>query len=220
MNQEYGKVIDSALDSYKRSNGQKYRLKISGVQAGDEDFNKTFEEIIKKRIQENMKNNNAVLPEYDGMILEEDKSITNKTSDDFIKLRTDMFKIVFSAFHIPESMMSGNITNMKEIVSAFLSFGVDPFADTITEALNKRAGIDNYLDGNFYRVDTGKIHHRDIFDIATGVSNLISSSVMCVDEIREELGMEELDETWSKKHFITKNFEEIEKFLNTVEGGE
>ena len=50
---------------------------------------------------------------------------------------------------------------------------------------------------------------------------LIGSGVYCIDETREELGKEPLNTDWSRKHFITKNFEEIDRFLKGVaEGGE
>jgi hypothetical protein len=89
----------------------------------------------------------------------------------------------------------------------------------ITEALNKEAGIENYLAGNYYKVDTSRILHRDAFDVAADVSNLISSGVKCIDEVREMLGDAPLNTDWSRKHFITKNFEEIERFLTSTEKG-
>lgn len=88
------------------------------------------------------------------------------------------------------------------------------------ETLNKGAGIDNYLKGNYYAVDTSRINHQDIFNISQAVSNLISSGTFCVDEIREKLGEPPLNTDWSKKHFITKNFEEMQRFLNSPKGGE
>ena len=126
------------------------------------------------------------------------------------------------AFHIPESMMTGNITNMADVIGSFLTFGADPYADMITEALNKEAGVDNFIAGNYYYVDTSRIMHRDAFDVSADVSNLISSGVKCIDEVREMLGDAPLNTPWSRKHFITKNFEEIERFLQTLpeKGGE
>ena len=221
MYEDYGKVFSAAGKSFKRHNGQKYKIHIDGLKAGDEDFNKEFEEIVSKQLKNYMENENAIYPEFDGYKLESDNFISSgKSADDFLKLKSDLFSMVASVFHIPESMMKGNITNMKEIVGAFLSFGVDPYADMITEVLNKGAGEQNYLDGNYYLVDTRKINHRDIFDIAPAVANLTSSATMCVDEIRELLGLAPLNEDWSKKHFITKNFEEIQRFLNPVKGGD
>ena len=223
MYDQYGKILSAAAKSLKQSNGQKYKLHIEGVKAGDDEFNEEFNNFIAKQLKTYMESENAVYPEFDGYKLEADPAYANGSggsASDFVELKKELFSSVAGAFHIPESMMTGNITNMDDIIGSFLTFGVDPYADMITEALNKRAGIDNYLAGNYYQVDTSKIMHRDIFDVAADVSNLISSGVKCIDEVREMLGDAPLNTDWSRKHFITKNFEEIERFLSSAEGGE
>ena len=224
MYREYGKIIQSGAKALKQNNGLKYKLHIEGVKAGDDDFNKEFEGFIKEQLKSFMNSDSAVYPEFDGYKLEQDpaaKAATAQSSKTFVDLQKELTTKVAAAFHIPESMMTGNITNMKEVVSSFLTFGVDPYADAITEALNKRAGRDNYLRGNFYKVDTGKIQHQNIFELSTACNNLIASGVMCIDDILVELGREPLNTDWSTKHFITKNYEEIERFLTSLqEGGE
>ena len=225
MYREYGKILSSAAKALKQGNGQKYKLHIEGTKAGDDKFNEEFENYIKKQLKTYMESDNAVYPEFDGYKLEADPTYGNGKSgsaSDFISLKKELFSSVAGAFHIPESMMTGNITNMSDIIGSFLTFGVDPYADMITEVLNKEAGVDNFLAGNYYQVDTSRIMHRDAFDVAADVSNLISSGVKCIDEVREMLGDAPLNTPWSKKHFITKNFEEIERFLQTLpeKGGE
>ena len=225
MYREYGKILSSAAKALKQGNGQKYKLHIEGTKAGDDDFNKEFENYIKKQLKTYMESDNAVYPEFDGYKLEADPTYGNGKSgsaSDFVSLKKELFSSVAGAFHIPESMMTGNITNMSDIIGSFLTFGVDPYADMITETLNKEAGVDNFIAGNYYQVDTSRILHRDAFDVAADVSNLISSGVKCIDEVREMLGDAPLNTPWSRKHFITKNFEEIERFLQTLpeKGGE
>ena len=221
MYEQYGKILSAAAKSLKQSNGQKYKLHIDGVKAGDDEFNKEFEEYIKKQLKTYMESDNAVYPEFDGYNLQPDPLFDkgSGSASDFVELKKELFMSVAGAFHIPDSMMTGNITNMADIVGSFLTFGVDPYADMITESLNKRAGVDNYTAGNYYQVDTSKIMHRDLFDVAADVSNLISSGVKCIDEVREMLGDAPLNTDWSRKHFITKNFEEIERFLTSIQEG-
>ena len=220
MYEEYGKILSSAARALNMSNGQKYKLHITGLKAGDKDFNEEFEKHISAQLKTYLESENAVYPEFDGYLLEPDKKASTKSADDFLALKKDIFQTVASACHIPDSMMQGNITNMREIISAFLTFGVDPYADMITETLNKGVGVEKFQQGYYYQVDTGKINHRDIFEIAAASMNLISSGLFCIDEVREELGYKVLNNEWSRKHFITKNFEEIERFLKSAEGGE
>ena len=221
MYMEYGKILASAAKALKQSNGQKHKLHIQGVKAGDEKFNEEFEGFISQQLKTYMEADAAVYPEFDGYKLEADNAKLNKSSDDFVKLKKELTTTVAAAFHIPESMMTGNITSMNDIVGSFLTFGVDPYADAITESLNKRAGTNNYVKGNYYKVDTGKIQHRSLFDLAVACMNLISSGVMCVDEIREELDYVPLNQPWSRTHFMTKNLGKIEDLLTPIqEGGE
>lgn len=220
MYTEYSKLLESAAGAFRSGNGKKYKLKISGTKAGDETFNTYFEEVIKKQLESYMKSENAVYPEFDGYELQEDKGIVKVSSEDFIRLRKDMFEMVASAFNIPLSLMNGNITNINDIISEFLTFAVDPIADMISEVLNKGSGYEEYLKGNYYKVKTACIYHRDIFSLAPELDKLISSGFFSVDEARREAGYTEINNDWSGKHFMTKNYEEIEKLLKAVEGGE
>lgn len=212
MYEQYKGIIASAAKAVQKGNGQKYKLHIQGTKAGDAEFNKFFAENISTQLKAYLENDNAVYPEFDGYELLSDpvaEKMTGDHSAEFLSLRKDLFSIVSAAFHIPDSMMSGNITNMSDIVGSFLTFGVDPYADVISEALNKRGTLDNYRRGNYYVMDTSSILHRDQFAVAANVSNLISSGVKSIDEVREMLGDAPLNTEWSQKHFITKNFADI-----------
>lgn len=214
MYEDYGKMIATAATSYQMSNGQKYKLHIESVKAGDPEFNEEFQNVIEKQLKAYMQSTRAVYPEFDGYELVKDPAFsTAKDAGDFVKLMNDVFTMVAGCFHIPQSMMTGNITNIKDVVSSFLTFGVDPFADAISEGLNKGSGYENFAAGNYYKVDTGRVAHRNILDAAAEVSGIIGSGVVNIDEVRSELGYEQLNTEWSKKHFVTKNFEEIERFL-------
>ena len=55
--------------------------------------------------------------------------------------------------------------------------------------------------------------------MATNIDKLISSSVFCVNDIKKLTGDEIIDEPWAWKHYITKNYTDVEK-LEALEGGE
>ena len=52
------------------------------------------------------------------------------------------------------------------------------------------------------------------------VDKLISSGVECVNDIRALLGQPLINEPWAWKHFMTKNYADIEKVLTAVVEGE
>ena len=217
IGEEYGKLLKSAANAFKRANGVKYKLKIDNVQAGDEEFQKEFTNYLQKQIETYISSENAVYPEFVGRVLEKDEQSSGTASSaEMINLRKDMFEMVANALHIPMTLMTGNITNMNEIMKVFLTFSVDPVADMIQEVLNKRAGVRNWKSGEYYRVDTGKIIHRDIFDLSNAMDKLLASGNLCIDEIREEIGREPLNTKWSRQHWMTKNYTKIEDAMKAI----
>ena len=168
-----------------------------------------------------MENEDATYVEYEGEELtEESSNKPQKSSEDFISIRKDIFEVVGQAFKIPASMMLGSVTNVKDVLDIFLTFAVDPLANTISEVLNKRATAYEYTKGNYYKCYTGRIKHRDLFDSAANVEKIVGSSVLNTDEVREELELMPLDTEWSKQYRITKNFQNVEDATENVEGGE
>lgn len=219
MYEDYGRILKAAARSFRDTNGRKFKFKVDAVKAGDVEFAKEFENVISKYIKAYMENEHATYVEYEGETLVEESNIkAAKSSDDVIKLRQDMFEMVGQAFKIPQSLMTGNVTSLKDVCDVFLTFGVDPFADTLTSVLNKRATMQEYLRGNYYQCYTGRVKHRDLFDVAAAADKLIASSVMCADEVRNELGLSALDTPWSRQHYITNNYSKVEEATKTLKG--
>lgn len=220
---EHGKLLQAAARAFRDTNGRKFKLKVDGTKAGNEEFNEQFTNYISKNIKAYMENEYATYVEYEGEeLVEESSEKTAKDIEDFIALRKDMFEIVGQALKVPNSLMTGNVTSVDDVCNVFLTFAVDPLADTITAVLNKRAGIKEYMKGNYYKCYTGRIKHRDLFDSAPNADKLIASSVANTDEVREELDLAPLNEPWSKQHYVTNNYSRIEdaaKAVNDTEGG-
>lgn len=221
MYEEYSSLLQTAARAFKDTNGRKFKFKVEGTKQGDDTFNQEFKEVIAKEIKAYMENDYATYVEYEGEVLEEQTEKQRVSSDDMIKLRKDMFEMVGQALKIPQSLMTGNVTSVKDVLDVFLTLTVDPWADAIAEVLNKRATVWEYMRGNYYSVDTGKIKHRDIFALAPNVEKLVGSSVLNPDEVRSELNREKLETEWSTSYYMTKNMAKAEDVVNGLtEGGE
>lgn len=218
---EYEKLLQTAARAFIDTNGRKFKFKIDGIKQGNDEFDREFKEVISKEIKAYMENQYATYVEYEGEKLEEQTEKQRINSDDIIKIRKDMFEVVGQALKIPQSLMTGSVTSVKDVMDVFLTLSVDPWADAITEVLNKRATVKEFMRGNYYKVDTGKIKHRDIFDLAPNIEKLIGSSALNIDELREEIDREALNTEWSKTFFMTKNNAKTEDVVNGLtEGGE
>lgn len=213
----YGQLMSCAIAAYKRSNGQKYKLVIDGMKAGDQKFAEQFNTTIKQQLQSFIENENAVYPQFRGTDLQTiGTAATGTSSSDVVALRKEIFDIAAQAFKIPNSMMYGNITNMGEIVKVYLSFCIDPLADMLSEELTRKTNTFETWNGgkNCVVCDTSMINHIDILDVADKADKLIASGVCNIDEVRRVLSMRPLDTEFSQRHYITKNYANVDEVLS------
>ena len=218
---EYSEIIAQALATFKRTNGTRYKLLLERYQAGDVEFKKLYDEVIKKGLESFTQNNNSIYVQYKGTDLQEFSSKTPTNTSDIIAMRKEIFEVVAQALKIPLPMMYGNITNMNEIVKVYLSICIDPLADMIGEEFTRKYySFEEWKAGNYVKVDTSCINHIDIFEVADKVAKIVSSAAMNVDELRDRLGMNALGTEFSTAYWMTKNFALAEDMLNNAEGRE
>lgn len=217
---DYAEIVDLAMQTFKRTNGKKYKLVLDEYRAGDPKFNDLYEKVIKKQLQTFFENDGATYVQYKGIDLQEFSTATPTNSADIIALRKEIFDVTAQAFKIPISMMYGNITNMNEIVKVFLSFAVDPIADMCGEEFSRKSyDIFAWEKGDYIEVDTSCINHIDILEVGDKVDKAIASGVCCIDDLRKRLGLPPLNTAFSTSHFITKNYDLAERALKNEQGG-
>ncbi|MEG0667836.1 MAG: phage portal protein [Clostridium sp.] len=218
LHQNYSELLNHAIKSYKKANATKYKLKLDGIEAGDEEFNEIFEEVIKEQLKTFIENDNVVYPEYEGYNLEDISPKNNsKDASDIIALKKDIFETVAQSIKIPNSLLLGNITNMKEVMNSFITNAIDPYAKMISKELSRKQGYENWKGGNYAKVDTSKVNHIDIIEVADKLDKLISSGTTCIDETRGLIDMQPMNTDFSKMHFITKNYDTVENRLKGEE---
>lgn len=218
---QYGEIMALAIQSFKRTNGKKYKLILEQYRAGDAAFNEVFEKVLKNQLKTFIENDNAVYPQFKGTDLQEFSTATPSNSSDIIALRKEIFDTTAQALKIPLPMMYGNITNMNEIVKVFLSFCIDPLADMASEELTRKYySFDEWKNGNFVVIDTSCINHVDILEVADKVEKLVGCGVANLDDMRKVIGWQPLGTEFSTSYFLTKNFDLAERVLNGQKGGE
>ena len=212
----YQQLLSCAVASYRRGNGQKYKLVLDNAKAGDQKFAEQFNTSIKEQLRTFIESDSAIYPQYRGTDLQVVSGSTGVTSTDVIQLRKEVFEVVAQAFKIPLPMMYGNITNMQEIVKVYLSFCIDPLADMLSEELTRKTNTFKTWNGgkNYVKVDTSRINHFDILDVADKADKLVASGVASIDEVRRVLDMPALGTEFSQKHWITKNYSDVSSSLH------
>lgn len=217
----YNDLVNMAIGKYKRSGGRKGIAKLNKTASGDKDFEKKVDELFNSRFKSYFDAENAVIHIPNGVDYTEQNGEGNKKSTseivDITSITKESLERVAQAFKIPPALLRGDIADIEKLTDNFLTFCIDPICDMIQEEINrKRFGKSAFLSGSYIRVDTTCIKHIDIFAIAEKIDKLIASGAYSIDELRSKLREITLNKDWSKKHWITKNYSDI----NTLEGGE
>lgn len=210
---DFTRLINSSIKGYQNSKSRKGTFKIPT------NYSKMFkeEEALQKHIQLLLKDfmdpeKDAVLPETNGTEYTEiDKSKGSKSNDsgrepkNFIE---DIFNFTAISLGIPPSLLKGDTVDTKDAVNNFLTFCINPLAKLITDEVNRKMyGRENYLNGDYAKLDTTKIKAVDLRDIANSIDLLNRNGALTIDDILRTLGKEPIGGEIGTSRFITKNLE-------------
>lgn len=220
----YGKTVAKAIRNTIQANGQKGILNIGAVVSSQPDFQEKLQELITDRFRPFYQAEKAVLP------LQEGYTYTDVTGQRVLPTPADInerinyqFEMAGRTWNIPKALMLGDVSDVEKVTKNFLTFAIDPLAEKLGEEFTrKRYGGKQFKKGNYIDVNTNCIQHIDIFEQATNSDKLLSSGLYCIDELRTKLGDTSVNEDWSRKHYITKNYAEAEQMehLGDLKGGE
>lgn len=218
---DYSNLLNMAISKYRRSGGRKGILDINATAQGDKNFQQRFDELMNSRFKTYFEAENAVLPLHNGFSYKEQNGEGNRKSTseivDISAITKEAFERVAQAFKIPPALLRGDIADIGKITDNYLTFCVDPLSDLLSEENNrKRYGKSAFLSGSYMKIDTTCIKHIDIFNISEAFDKLIASGGYSIDELRKKAGDVPLNADFSKKHWLTKNYSDIQ----TVKGGE
>lgn len=216
----YTDVINTSIDKYKKSGGRKGIVRLDAGMQGDEKYKASIDEMFNNGFKKYFNSVNAILNLPKGVDYTEHKQESGKTTsevNDINNLIKEAFDRVSQALRIPPALLKGEIADISHVTDNYLTFCIDPSVEMIQEEIiRKRYGKENFKKGTYLKIDTTSIKHIDVFSIAEKIDKLIASGMYDVDELRLKVGDDALNTEWSKKHFITKNYQEI----TTLEGGE
>ena len=218
----YGKLIAYGMKAYQKSKGNRGVLNYETIAPGNEAAKTAFDDLMNNRFKKFFTAENAVLPLPKGYAYTDigSKTYSDSSTRDIRAMADDISDFTAKGFGIPPALAKGDIAGIKDAMDSYLTFCIDPLADMISEEANrKRNGYAGFAKGNYLKIDTTCIKHIDIFGLATSIDKLVGSSVYSPDEVRVKLGEVPLDEEWSRKHYVTKNYSTVEDVLNALNAG-
>ena len=221
---KYSEAMQAATDSYILSSGKKGILNIAAQAQNHTNFEEKFNDLINNKFKKFFKEKNAVLPLYNGYSYTDISATTDKNS---VSKTTDM-KTLFDealtraaqAYQVPPVIFKGEVENTDNAMNLLTATCLDPIVKLVsTEFTRKKYTASEVMNGSYIKVDISKIMPVDIFKLAEKIDKLISNGVMSIDEIREKIELVPCLKDWSTKHYLTKNYEEINK-IESGKGGE
>jgi HK97 family phage portal protein len=222
---DYGKLLASATDFYKRKNNKRLLIKGDFLRPQDEATQKAIDEMFEGQLANwfNADKSGAAFQLQDGYVFEDMSDSknsgagSNQTSRDIKELVNDVFHFISMAFHVPLGLLKGDIADIEKQIDAFLMFCIKPIAKLIADEFNRKMySKEEYLKRTYLKMDTSQIKVIDFTNFATAADKLFAIGGLSINDILEMLGKEPLEEEWAKKRHVTKNYQAAD----TLGGGE
>lgn len=219
--ESYFKLVQAAMNAYGWQNGQHWKVHVSQIAQGAENWEASFQKMIEAQIKPFLKAGGAVLPEFDGYKYENvggtDKSYV-KDSRDIKNMIDDIFGLTARCFGVADVLLSGKVEATSDAMQRTLSGVIDPICDQFSEeATRKRFGYEGWKEGSYLRMDSSNIQHFDLFGHAANIEKLLGSG-WSLNEIRRAAGEQPIKEPWADEHLITKNIGRLDVVV-AQEGG-
>lgn len=224
---DYGKLIASAQNIYKRSNAKRFALKGNFLRSQRSKEQAAIDKMMNDQFKPFLEADNAgaVFNLQAGYELQDlsggGKAGQNKQdSRDIRNLVDDVFDFIATSFHIPRGLLKGDVVNVSDQTNNFLMFCINPLADLITSELNKKIySKDEYLAGSRLVIDTTHIQVTTLSDQAAALDKLFATGALSINDVIRVIGGEPIDEDWANRHYVTKNYIDASK-NRSFEGGD
>lgn len=219
LSRSWCRLVSAAVNNYVWANGQHWKVTVSQLAQGSDDWMAKLQKIVEKQIKPFLNSSAAVLPELDGYQYEPIGKATDAQRDaaHIKNLVHDVFDFTANAFLIPPVLLRGQVEDISDANNRFLTNCVDPLADQLGEEITaKLYGYDGWRRGSYLKVDTSAIQHFNLFDHAANIEKLIGSGYS-YNDVQRAAGGQEIDEPWANEHFLTRNFARAEELLSREE---
>lgn len=214
----YSKAMEEAWTKYQHSGGRSGILEVSTSARGAKTFERDFQTLMNERFKTFFEKKNAVLPLFDGYKYVPQDGPTNQKGMSEISDMESLFRQAqeraCNAYHVPPSILRGEVTNQDDAINVMLSFGVKPALKVIETEVNRKSYGEAVLEGWQMRIDTTHIKTVDVFAVADKVDKLVQDRIYNANGIREKLDDELIPEPWADEYVLTKNVE-----VTTPKGG-
>lgn len=219
---DYGKLLEHSKGTYKRSNARRGTLVIPTDYPQDE----VSQEKLRGLLNNNFKTffeaeTGAVLPLSNGLTYTDLTNNTYKNGSDSRDIRAlvdDIFDYVAVAFQIPPQMLKGSTADVGGLWDSYMTFCINPLAEILEDEINRKMyGREDYLQRTYLKINTSRVKHESIKELANAIDILTRNGVNTLDDNLMLAGREPIGGEKGKMRMYTKNLDSLE---NVLKGGE
>ncbi|MGG5463494.1 phage portal protein [Clostridium sp. B9] len=208
---DYSSVLGVSISAVKKAFGEKGILKLDSMIPQQGPKKEAFENLMNKDFKNYFSKTNAVLPLQNGFDYIPGKKDGNiKNSRDVRANIDDVIDFVAAGFHVPAGVIKGNIAGVEGQTDNFLMFCINPISKLITTEFNRKIyGREEFKKRSYVKMNTQRIRDVNISDMSKAADLLFRIGVNSIDDNLEMLGKERLNEKWSERHYVTKNYQSV-----------
>ncbi|PFN17924.1 phage portal protein [Bacillus cereus] len=214
---DYGDLFGRILNSQKRKNQVRGTVDMEMTGSKTEENLAKLQKFIDDMYQAFGNKDIAIVPQQKGINYNEIyNGVANAPSvEEINKVTNGFLNQVAMAIGIPIALIYGEMADVEKQTKNYMLFTVRPLLKKLSDEANvKFFEMSEYLLGR--KIEVKAVSYQSIFELATSIDKLISSSAFTGNEIRLEVGYEISDDPNLNTHHITKNYTK----LTESEGGE
>ncbi|WP_435889917.1 phage portal protein [Bacillus cereus] len=215
---DYGELFGRILSSQKRKNQIRGVVDVEAQVAKTEEGRGKLQKFVEKMYKAFGEKDIAIVPQQPGFKFSETSSGgggSGQSVEEINKVTNGFLNQVAMAIGIPTALLYGEMADVEKQTKNYMLFTVKPLLKKISDEANvKFFEMKEYLEGQ--KIEVKAVSYQSIFDLATSIDKLISSGAFTGNEIRLEGGYESSNDPNLDKHYITKNYTQ----MNGEKGGE
>ncbi|MGN4543848.1 phage portal protein [Bacillus cereus group sp. MYBK95-2] len=214
---DYGDLFGRILNSQKRKNQVRGTVDMEMTGSKTEENLAKLQKFIDDMYQAFGNKDIAIVPQQKGINYNEIyNGVANGPSvEEINKVTNGFLNQVAMAIGIPVALIYGEMADVEKQTKNYMLFTVRPLLKKLSDEANvKFFEMSEYLLGR--KIEVKAVSYQSIFELATSIDKLISSSAFTGNEIRSEVDYEESNDPNLNIHHITKNYTKLDE----SEGGE
>lgn len=204
------KILRAAQKSFITNNVPKWRLANEGNQPKILDA-ETKQEIsyekYKEKLTEGLLNDEASVILLSKIFeLSNLNEKGNKNLSDFELIAKRISDTVAQKWDIPLDIFYGIKSEKSNGNNDFITFSLKLYFEMLDDGFNKGlVGKNDFINGEYIKINRLNINHKDLIDKASGWDKLISNG-FSFNQLSKFLGLPMINEDWANTHYITKNY--------------